>query len=117
MSSGTVSVLPADRNKEVEYTKPYLNNQIMLVVRADSPIKTKADLAGKVVGYQVQSSADDAIKADTAFFKSLKEAREYDNYQDALLDLTSSSRIDAVAIDKIMIQYVAAQDPGKYKDP
>ena len=84
--------ITADRNKEVEYTKPYLNNQIMLVVRADSPIKTKADLAGKVVGYQVQSSADDAIKADTAFFKSLKEAREYDNYQDALLDLTSSSR-------------------------
>lgn len=107
--------ITADRNKEVEYTKPYLNNQIMLVVRADSPIKTKADLAGKLVGYQVQSSADDAIKADDTFFKSLKEAREYDNYQDALLDLTTSSRIDAVAIDKIMIQYVAAQDPGKYK--
>ncbi|MDD2484427.1 MAG: amino acid ABC transporter substrate-binding protein [Eubacteriales bacterium] len=107
--------ITADRNLEVEYTKPYLNNQIMLCVRPDSDIETKADLAGKIVGYQVQSSADDAIKAEADFYASLGEAREYDTYQDALLDLTGSSRIDAVAVDKIMIEYAAAQEPGKYK--
>ena len=121
LDSGNIDVIwngfsiTADRNLEVEYTKPYLNNQILLVVRPDSDIETKADLAGKIVGYQVQSSADDAIKAEADFYSSLGEAREYDTYQDALLDLTSSSRIDAVAVDKIMIEYAAAQEPGKYK--
>ncbi len=121
LDSGNIDVIwngfsiTADRNLEVEYTKPYLNNQIMLCVRPDSDLKTKADFAGKIVGYQVQSSADDAIKAETDFYNSLGEAREYDTYQDALLDLTGSSRIDAVAVDKIMIEYAAAQEPGKYK--
>jgi polar amino acid transport system substrate-binding protein len=100
------------RDQEVEFTKPYLNNEIMLAVRADSSIMTKDDLAGKILGYQVESSADVAVKGDSEFNDSLGDAFEYDDYQDALLDLTKSSRIDAVAVDKVLIEYVAAQEPG-----
>ncbi|MGI6727629.1 MAG: amino acid ABC transporter substrate-binding protein [Anaerovoracaceae bacterium] len=121
LNSGNIDVIwngftiTAERNLAVEYTKPYLNNAIMLAVSANSDIQTKADLAGKTVGYQVQSSADDAIKADSEFFSSLTEAREFDTYQDALMDLDVSNRIDAVAVDKILIGYVISQEPGKYK--
>ncbi len=103
------------RDQEVEFTKPYLNNEIMLAVRADSSIMTKEDLAGKVLGYQVESSADVAVKGDSEFNDSLGDSFEYDDYQDALLDLTKSSRIDAVAVDKVLIEYVAAQEPGKIR--
>ncbi|MDD2215110.1 MAG: amino acid ABC transporter substrate-binding protein [Eubacteriales bacterium] len=105
----------AKRNRGVEYTKPYLNNEIMLAVKADSPIQTKADLAGKIVGYQVESSADMAIKSDSQFFESLSETREFETYQDALLDLDVSDRLDAVAVDKILIGYVISKEPGKYR--
>ncbi|HHX14028.1 MAG TPA: amino acid ABC transporter substrate-binding protein [Clostridiales bacterium] len=120
LNSGNIDVIwngftiTAERNEKVEFTKPYLNNEIMLVVKAGSPIKTKADLNGKLVGYQTDSSAEIALNADQNFFTSLKEARGYDNYQNALLDMTSSDRIDAVAVDKILIEYLAAQEPDKF---
>jgi len=121
LNNGNIDVIwngftiTAERNKQVEYTKPYLNNAILLAVNADSDIQSKADLEGGIVGYQVQSSADDAIKADKDFYTSLGEAREYDTYQDALLDLDVSDRLDAVAVDKILIGYIMAQEPGKYR--
>lgn len=102
-----------ERNGKVEYTKPYLNNQQVIVVKADSEINAKADLADKVVGAQANSSGLKAIKSDEAFKDSLAELKEYDTYPQALLDL--EGRIDAVVIDKILIGYVMAQEPDTYR--
>ncbi|MDR2610013.1 MAG: transporter substrate-binding domain-containing protein, partial [Clostridiales Family XIII bacterium] len=79
------------------------------------PLKTKADLAGKIVGAQIESAAEGLIKADAGFNDSLKELRVYDDYQAALNDLKASDRIDAVAVDKILIEYVMKQSPGTFK--
>lgn len=102
-----------ERNSKVEYTKPYLNNQQVIVVKADSPVNIKEDLAGKIVGAQANSSGLKAIKSDEAFKDSLAEYKEYDTYPQALLDL--QGRIDAVVIDKILIGYVMAQEPDTYR--
>ncbi len=102
-----------DRNSKVEYTKPYLNNQQVIVVNVDSPVNTKEELAGKVVGAQANSSGLKAIKSDSEFKDSLTELKEYDTYPQALLDL--KGRIDAVVIDKILIGYVMAQEPDTYR--
>ncbi|MEA4987825.1 MAG: amino acid ABC transporter substrate-binding protein [Anaerovorax sp.] len=102
-----------ERNGKVEYTKPYLNNQQVIVVKADSEINAKADLADKVVGAQANSSGLKAIKSDEAFKDSLAELKEYDTYPQALLDL--EGRIDAVVIDKILIGYVMTQEPDTYR--
>lgn len=106
--------ITADRIKEVEFTKPYLNNQQVLVVANDSKVKTKADLEGKVVGAQVESAGLDALNADTDLVASVANIPEYDDYNMALLDL-GTSRLDALAIDKIYIGYTMAQNPGKYR--
>lgn len=102
-----------ERNGKVEYTKPYLNNQQVIVVKANSPIKTKEDLAGKIVGAQSNSSGLKAINSDEAFKDSLAECKEYDTYPQALLDL--EGRIDAVIIDKILIGYVMTQEADTYR--
>ncbi|MDR3073013.1 MAG: amino acid ABC transporter substrate-binding protein [Clostridiales Family XIII bacterium] len=107
--------ITADRNTKVEFTKPYLNNSQLIVVRADSDIKTLKDLEGKIVGAQVESAAEDLLEADEALLSSLKEMRSYDDYQKALLDLKSSDRIDAVAVDKILIEYIMSKEEGTYK--
>lgn len=120
LNSGNIDVIwngytiTADRIKEVEFTKPYLNNQQVLVVANDSPYKTKADLEGKIVGAQVESAGLDALNADTEFVSTLADVPEYDDYNMALLDL-GTSRLDALAIDKIYIGYAMAQNPGKYR--
>ena len=53
-----------DRLASMEFTKPYLNNRQIIVVKDGSDIKSKADLVGKNVGVQKGSSAVDAINAD-----------------------------------------------------
>ena len=45
-----------ERKEKVEFSKPYLNNTQIIVTLADSTINSKADLAGKKVGAQNQST-------------------------------------------------------------
>jgi len=121
LSSGNIDAIwngytiTADRNEQVQFTKPYLSNEQMLVVKADSDITSKADLAGKVVGAQVESAAEDLVNEDEEFANSLSELRVYDSYQDALNDLKSSDRVAAVAVDKILIEWVMVQSPDTFK--
>ena len=52
--------------REAEYTwsDPYVNNSIVIAVLADSDIQTLADLAGKVVITQSESSAETALEGE-----------------------------------------------------
>lgn len=120
LNSGNIDVIwngytiTAERIEQVEFTKPYLNNEQVLVVAADSAYQSKADLEGKIVGAQVESAGLSALNADTDFVGTLAEVPEYDDYMMALLDL-GSSRLDGIAIDKIYIGYTMSQEPGKYR--
>ena len=51
-----------DRAKETEISKAYLSNNQIIIVNIDSPIKTKADLKGKIVGVQSQSSGEETSR-------------------------------------------------------
>lgn len=120
LQSGNIDVIwngytmNSERNEKVEYTKPYLNNQQLIAVKADSDIQTLEDLAGKIVGSQVESAGLDAINADPEFAASLKEIPEYDDFVTALTDL-ETSRLDAVVIDKVVVEYMMQKQPGKYR--
>lgn len=107
--------ITAERNEMVEFTKPYLNNEQLIAVKADSEIQSKADFADKVLGVQAESAAYDLVKADKEFDGSLKELREYDTYQNAMLDLKNGNRIEGVAGDKILLNYVMQQEPDTYR--
>lgn len=121
LKSGNIDVIwngysiIADRLDKVQFTKPYLNNEQMIAVRADSDITSLDDLQDKVIGVQVNSAAEDLVNEDRDFYDSLKEVRVYDTYQDALNDLKSSNRIDAVAVDKVLIEYIMQQTPDEFK--
>jgi polar amino acid transport system substrate-binding protein len=103
-----------ERIEQVEFTKPYLNNQQQLVVAQDSPIQKKSDLEGKIVGAQADTSGLDALKADPELSTTVADIPEYDDYLVALLDL-GTSRLDALAVDTILIGYVMSEQPGKYR--
>lgn len=103
-----------ERNEKVEYTKPYLNNEQVIVVKANSDIKTKADLAGKNLGAQVDSSGLTAIQGDQELMDSMKDLTEYDTLMFALEDL-KTNRLDAVVLDKVVINYVMTKEAEAYR--
>ena len=51
-----------ERAQQTEMSKPYLANSQVIITRVDSNIKSKADLKGKVVGVQTQSSGEEKVK-------------------------------------------------------
>lgn len=106
--------ITAERAKEISYSKAYLNNQQILIVQANSTIATKADLKDKILGLQLGSSSEEALKKDTATEKSLKEVKKYGKYTEALLDL-KSGRVDVVLIDEVVGRYYIAKKPGEFK--
>lgn len=102
-----------ERKQNIAFTAPYMENHQIIVVHAHSNIKTKADLAGKVVGAQEGSSAVDAVKKEEAVFKSLKEFKTFGDNVTALMDLTTG-RLEAVVVDEVVGRYYVAKKPADY---
>jgi polar amino acid transport system substrate-binding protein len=101
-----------ERKKNIGFTAPYLENRQIVVVTAKSPVKTKADLAGKVVGVQDGSSAVDAVQKDPVA-GSIKELKKFADNVTALMDLTAG-RLDAMVVDEVVGRYYTAKKPGEY---
>ena len=102
-----------ERKQSIAFTAPYMENHQIIVVPANSEIKTKADLAGKVVGAQEDSSAVDAIKKEEAVFNSFKELKTFGDNVAALMDLTTG-RLEAVVVDEVVGRYYVAKKPELY---
>jgi len=102
-----------ERRKNIAFTPPYMENHQIIVVPANSPVRTKADLAGKAVGAQEGSSAVDAIKKEDAVYQSFGDMKTYGDNITALLDL-NTGRLDAVVLDEVVGRYYVAKRPGEY---
>lgn len=103
-----------DRKEEMSFSKPYLNNNQIIIVNADSDIDTKADLEGKKVAVQLDSSAQKAVEANKTVTASLAELVKFDDNQTAIMDLETSG-VDAVVVDQILGRYIIAKKPDSFK--
>ena len=95
-----------DRKEKVDFSDPYLNNRQVIVILADSNIKSKSDLKGKKVGAQNESSAVVAMEKEAELYASFDggKAVTYEDNNQALMDL-EAGRIDAVVADEILVRY------------
>lgn len=106
-----------ERKEKVEFSKPYLNNTQIIVTLADSTINSKADLAGKKVGAQNQSTAVDAVEADGDIMSTFDGGNlvTFEDNNQALMDL-EAKRLDAIVVDEILARYyIKARGEEKYK--
>jgi polar amino acid transport system substrate-binding protein len=103
-----------ERKANILFTKPYLENRQIVVVTGKSPIKTKAELKGKVVGVQDGSSAVDAVQKDEKAAKAIKELKKFADNVTALMDL-SAGRLDAIVVDEVVGRYYIAKKAGEYR--
>jgi len=108
-----MTITPA-RQEKIAFTKPYITDKQIIVVKKGSPLVDKKALAGKKVGIQAASSAIEAVEKDKATFDSLGELVQFDNNVDALLDL-KSGRIDAVVVDEVVGRYYLAKHAEDYQ--
>ena len=95
----------------------YLENRQMIITLADSAVSTKADLAGKTIAVQKESSALEAVSADTALTSTLKNGapEEFDTNIDCFMDL-EAGRSQAIVVDEVLARYVMKQrGQEKYK--
>lgn len=96
------------REDDYTWSVPYVDNSQVFVVAADSGIISKADLAGKVVGVQKDSSALAALEGDAAdLAATFEEMIQYADYNTGFMDLEQGA-IDALAIDIGVADYQIA---------
>ncbi|MSM41478.1 MAG: transporter substrate-binding domain-containing protein [Geobacter sp.] len=101
-----------EREKEVAFTKPYIMDGQVAVVRFDEKrFKGLKDLKKVKVGAQKGSSALNAVKKLPT---APAELKEYEDNPKALLDL-EAKRIDVVVIDNVTGRDFIAKRPGKFK--
>ena len=99
------------------WTVPYVDNSQVVLVKAGSPIKTLADLAGRIVGVQTDTPVQKALAKDGAkkelgaTFKSLVVMP---NYNQAVNELAMGG-VEAVAMDVGVAKKKMADLPGKFE--
>ena len=109
LESGTIDCIwngftMTGREDSYTWSDPYMDNEQVFVVSKDSGIATTADLAGKVVEVQVDSSAEAALNEDAELTGTFASLEKTPNYNQAFMDLEMGS-VDAIAMDSVVAKY------------
>ncbi len=117
LKSGRVNVLwngldITDKRKEnMLFSDPYMDNrQIIFVKKGATGITDEQSLAGKAVGTQSASTAEEYIDGSDFFKTKVKEVKKYSDFVSAFMDL-ENGRIDAVIGDEIVGRYYMSKHP------
>lgn len=102
------------REDDYTWTEPYMANHQVFVVANDSDISSQADLAGKIVEVQADSSAEAALKEAPELTATFKELLTTADYNTAFMDLEQGA-VDAIAMDVIVAGYQIQQRNADFK--
>jgi polar amino acid transport system substrate-binding protein len=93
------------REDQYTWSKAYIDNRQVIVVKNDSDINSLSDLSGKTVETQKDSSALAALQGDQkSLAQSFKKLTQVADYNTAFMDLESGA-CDAVAVDYGVAKY------------
>lgn len=121
LESGTIDciwngfTMSEERLDQYAWSDPYVDNSQVFVVAADAGIASQADLAGKNVAVQTDSSALEALESEdcadlTASFADLVVVPDYNT---AFMNLEAGA-VDAVAMDIGVANYQIAERDTEY---
>lgn len=96
------------------WTTPYMDNAQIVLVNPDSGISTLADLTGKKVCVQKDSSGLAALTDNKALSDTFGDLIQVDSYLNAIMELESGA-VDAVVMDELVAYYQAKAADGKFK--
>ena len=91
------------REDDYTWSKPYVDNSIVVVVKEGSGIEKKEDLAGKVVAVQADSSGLAALTDEEDNEENLKLAASFSDLQQVADYNTAFMNLEAGAVDAIVV--------------
>ena len=91
------------REDDYTWSKPYVDNYIVVVVKEGSGIEKKEDLAGKVVAVQADSSGLAALTDEEDNEENLKLAASFSDLQQVADYNTAFMNLEAGAVDAIVV--------------
>ena len=105
------------KNREDKYTwtKPYMKNDQVFVVRSDSDINSFEDLAGKTVEVQIDSSAEAVLKENTELSGTFTKLQTVADFNTGFMDLEMGG-VDALAMNSVVANYqITKRDTEGFK--
>lgn len=95
------------RENDYEWTERYLDNTIVVLVKADSGITSLADLSGKTVSVQTGSSGESALKNNEELVGSFQNGKYLTcpDYTQGFSELKAGA-FDALVIDEAVARYL-----------
>ena len=105
-----------ERKERILYSKPYMDNRQILLVKIDSDLKIRSehDLADKLVATQAGSNSETYVHQNDALKNSFKEFRTFLNFKEAFAAL-ESGEIDVLIVDELAGRYEMSKVPAKFK--
>ena len=103
------------REKKVQFTKPYMENDQVLITPKESGITNFGQMNNKRLGAQNGSSGYDVFTKQPEVLKEIvknQDAVLYDSFNEALIDL-KSRRVDGLLMDKVYADYYLKQRNGE----
>lgn len=91
------------REDDYTWSKPYVDNSIVVVVKEGSGIEEKEDLAGKVIAVQADSSGLAALTDEEDNEENLKLAASFSDLQQVADYNTAFMNLEAGAVDAIVV--------------
>lgn len=105
------------REDQYTFSVPYVDNSQVYVVKESSDIKSEADMAGKIVGVQADSSAlaalEDAEEGKADLAATFGELVQFADYNTGFMNLESGA-IDVLALDIGVANYQIASRNGGF---
>ena len=99
------------RTETINFTEPYMKNEIIVVVPSTSDIRNIKDLSGKKVGAQSGSTSQEVMEGLSNY--SEMTASTYENAT-TLLDHLSNNDIDAAILDSVVAYYLIFANEGQF---
>ena len=103
-----------DRKEYMIFSKPYMDDrQVMLVKKGyDKNIHSEGDLAGKVVGAQSGSTAENYINNNQELRDTVKDLKVYSKFQEGINGLENSD-IEVFICDELVARYKVNKNPDQ----
>ena len=102
-----------ERQEAYTLSKPYMVNAQLVVVPKGSEITKIADLKGKVLAVQDDSTGSYILDRNNELRTSLKDYRKYPDFAAVYMDM-DAGRIDAMVVDAVLARYYMVKHPDKY---
>lgn len=103
-----------ERKLEMTFSRPYFDNNLIIISKTGSNIDKIADLANKNIGVENSSSADILVSKNTTITDEAKSIKKYNTSSEAILAM-NAGLVDAVIVDEIYARYVVMKNDNTYQ--